>query len=166
MRNLLAFPVLALALLLQMAVFGRITLLSGAADVTLLLLAGWALQEQVDSGWPWALLAGLLGAFASGLPLPALPLSYLAVVGLARLIQRQVWRLPILAMFTVTLFGTLSQHLIVFLTLRFNGSPIALGDVLAFITLPSLFLNFLLAFPAYAAMRDLAGWIYPSEDWL
>ncbi|GAB4484690.1 MAG: hypothetical protein OHK0031_08750 [Anaerolineales bacterium] len=166
MRNLIAFPVLALALLLQMAVFGRISLLSGAADVTLLLLAAWSLQEQVDSWWLWALLAGLMNAFVSGLPLLALPFSYLIVAGLARLIQRQVWRLPILAMFTVTLLGTLAQHLIVFLALKLAGSPIGLGDVLAFIALPSLFLNFLLAFPAYAAMRDLAGWVYPSEDWL
>jgi len=166
MRNLIAFPVLTLAFILQMSIVRRVTLLSGAADLPLLLLAAWALQEEVASAWLWALLAGFISAFVSGLP-PLAPLTaYLLIVGLARLIQRQVWRLPVLAMFTLTLLGTLILHLFSFLALQISGSPISLGDTLAFITLPGLFLNFLLAFPAYAAMRDLATWVYPSENLL
>jgi hypothetical protein len=69
-----------------------------------------------------------------------------------------------LALFTVTFFSTLLLHLITYLTLVFRGSTTAFGDALALITLPSVFLNFLLALPVHTFIRDLALWVYPVED--
>ena len=57
MRNLIAFPLIALAVILQSAVVSRMTLLSGYADLMLILLSAWALQAQVRSAWHWALAA-------------------------------------------------------------------------------------------------------------
>jgi rod shape-determining protein MreD len=164
MKNLIAIPVLALAFMLQMAVASRITLLSGAVDLVLLILVAWALQEQVQSAWQWAILAGMMAAFVSGLPPLTLLVAYLFAIGLARYVLRQIWQTPILALFSVTFFSTLILHLITYLALLFRGASLPFGDVLALITLPSVFLNLLLALPVHSFIRDLALWVYTMED--
>lgn len=166
MKKLIGFPLLILVFIIQSAVASRMPLVSGAVDLPLLFLAAWALQERVEMAWTWAIVAALLASFFSALPPFAYFLGYLLVVGLARFIQRQVWQLPILAMFTVGFLGTVSMHLIAFAALRFYGSPISLADTLSLITLPTLFLNFLLAIPVHSLMRDLAVWVFPSEEFV
>jgi hypothetical protein len=166
MKNLIGIPILSLAFMIQTAVVSRITLLSGAADLILLILVAWALQEQVESSWQWAILAGLMAAFVSGLPPFTLLVAYLLAVALARYVIRQIWQTPVLALFSVTFFSTLIVHLITFAALWIRGSSLSVGDVLALITLPSVFLNLLLALPVHSLIRDLALWVYPPEDML
>ena len=60
MRNLVAVPVILLTAVLQFAVISRIYLFSGIADLPVVMLAAWALQEDVDSSWHWAAAIGLL----------------------------------------------------------------------------------------------------------
>ena len=88
MATLVAFPVLVLALMLQTAVISRINLLYGSADLVLVILAAWALQERVTTSWHWALVAGVLVGFVSGLPWFVPLAGYLMIVGMARLLQR------------------------------------------------------------------------------
>ena len=164
MKNLIALPVLALAFMLQTAVVSRITLFSGSADLVLMILITWALQEQVESAWHWAALAGLMAAFVSGVSPLVLLVAYLLTVSLARYILNQIWQTPVLALFTVTFFSTLLLHLITYFSLVFRGTTIVFGDALALITLPSVLLNFLLALPVHSFIRDLALWVYPVED--
>ena len=166
MKNLVVFPLLMLVFIVQSAVASRIPLLSGTIDLPLLFLAAWALQERVEMAWTWAIAAGVFASFFSALPPVVYFGGYFLVVLLARFIQHQVWQLPILAMFTLSFLGTLLMHLLSFLALRFLGSPILLEDALSLITLPTLFLNFLLAIPIHSLMRDLAVWVYPSEEFV
>ncbi|MDX9990720.1 MAG: hypothetical protein RBS68_01605 [Anaerolineales bacterium] len=164
MKNLVVFPVLMVVFVVQSAVASRIPLLSGAVDLPLLFLAGWALQERVEAAWTWAIVAGIFAAFYSAMPPLVYLGGYLLVVFLARFVQRQVWQLPILAMFTVSFLGTILLHLLSFLVLSFSGSSLVLADVLTLITLPTLFLNFLLAIPIHSMMRDLAVWAFPLKE--
>ena len=164
MKNLVAIPVLALTVMLQTAVISRINLLSGAGDLVLLVLIAWALQESVESAWQWAVLAGLLVGFTSGLPLVVPLAGYLVAAVLARFVIRQIWQSPILALLSVTFFSTLMYDLITYLVLSIAGTPLPFGDVLALIVLPSVFLNFLLAIPVHSLIRDLALWVYPPEE--
>ncbi|PWH13451.1 MAG: hypothetical protein DDG60_10255 [Anaerolineae bacterium] len=166
MKNLIAFPVLGLAFVLQTAILSRITLLSGTIDLVLLIVVAWALQEQVQSAWHWAALAGLMAGFVSGLPPYVSLLGYILAVGLARFLLRQIWQAPILALFSVTFFSTLLMHLVTFLGLFLNGTSLSLGDVLTLITLPSVFLNLLFVLPVHAVIRDLALWVYPVEEFV
>ena len=83
MRNLIAIPVLFLAVILQSAVISRVYLLSGVADLPLVMLAAWALQENVDSSWHWAAATGILVGFVSALPWYVPVMSYVFVVTLA-----------------------------------------------------------------------------------
>lgn len=164
MRNLVAVPVILLAVMLQSSIVSRITLLSGVADLPLVMLAAWALQDEVESAWHWAVAASLLVGFISGIHWSVPVMSYLTVVALAQLFQRRVWQAPLLAMFSVTFLGTMGMSVFSFMVLRVFGISLPLGDVFGLITLPSILLNMLLAIPAYAVMRDLARWVYPTPE--
>ena len=164
MRNIVAFPVLGLAAILQSSIIGQIRLLSGYGDLLLIVLAAWALQERVESAWHWALVVCVLVGFISSMPWPVYVVGYLGVVFFAQVLQHRVWQAPLLAMFSVTIAGTLSMHLLSYGVLRILGTPYSIGDVLGLITLPSLLINMLFAIPVYTIMRDLARWVYPSEE--
>jgi hypothetical protein len=164
MRNLVAFPLLVLAIIIQSSVVSQIKLISGYADLMLIILAAWALQERVESAWHWATLACIFTGFVSNLPWLVLILGYFGVVYMAQVLQKRVWQAPLLAMFSVTFAGTLVMHLVSFVVLRLSGTPFVFNDVVGLITLPSLLLNMLFAIPVYTFVRDLARWVYPFEE--
>ena len=164
MRNIIAVPVILLSVILQSAVISRVYLLSGIADLPLVMLAAWALQEEVDSAWHWAAATGLLVGFVSGIPWIVPVSGYLTVVALAQIFQRRVWQAPLLAMFSITFLGTIIVSVLSLIVLRLAGESLPVSDVLGLVTLPSVLLNMLLAIPAYAVMRDLARWVYPSPE--
>ena len=164
MRNIVAFPLLFLAVILQSSVISEIRLLSGYADLPLLLPAAWALQERVESAWHWGAFACLLVGFTSSMPWPVLTVGYLGVIFLARVLQRRVWHAPLLAMFSVVFLGTLFIHLLSFTVLRIFGTAFTLNEVLSLITLPSLLLNMLFSIPIFTFMRDVSYWVYPAEE--
>ena len=163
MRNLIAVPVIIMAVILQSAVISRITLLSGFADLMLVMLAAWALQEEVDSAWHWAVATGMLVGFVSGILWIVPVISYIVVVALANILQRRVWQAPLLAMFSVTFLGTIFSSFLSLVVLRFLGVPLVIGDTLGLLVLPGVLLNMLFAIPVFAVMRDLARWTYPME---
>jgi rod shape-determining protein MreD len=164
MRNLIAIPVLFLAVILQSSVISRIYLLSGVADLPLVMLAAWALQENVDSGWHWAFALGILVGFVSALPWYVPVMSYVVVVALAQILQKRIWQAPLLAMFSVTFLGTVVLNVLTYLVLRIGGVEMPFEDVLGLLVLPGVLLNMLLAIPIYAIMRDLSRWVYPTPE--
>jgi rod shape-determining protein MreD len=164
MRNLVAAPIILLAVILQSAMISRIYLLSGFADLPLVMLAAWALQEEVESAWHWAVAMGLMVGFVSGIPLYVPVAGYVLIVALAQVLQRRVWQAPLLAMFTITFLGTILINALSFLVLSLLGTPLPVDDVLGLLVLPGVLLNMLLAIPVYAVMRDLARWVYPASE--
>jgi hypothetical protein len=164
MRNLVAVPVILLTVILQTAVISRVYLLSGIADLPMVMLAAWALQDGVDSAWHWAIATGLLIGFISGISWVVPIVGYMTVVLLAYLFQRRVWQAPLLAMFSITFIGTILVGLLSVGVLRFSEVDLPIGDVLGLVMLPSVLLNMLLAIPVYAVMRDLARWVYPAPE--
>lgn len=163
MGFLAAFPVLIIAMMLQLAIFSRLPLLHGTADLMLVILVAWALQERVRTAWLWTLFGGLLITLVSGLPFYAPMIGYLFATGLAQLLRRQVWQTPILAMFVTVFATTLIYHAISLFMLQIAGRGLPLVDSLTLITLPSVLLNLMLALPVYTLVTDLAHWIYPTE---
>lgn len=164
MRNLIAAPVILLAVILQSAMISRIYLLSGFADLPLVILAAWALQEDVDSAWHWAAGMGLLVGFVSGIPLYVPMTAYILIVAMAQALQRRVWQAPLLAMFSVTFLGTIIMDVLSYVALTVAGTAMPMEDVLGLLMLPGVLLNMLLAMPVYAVMRDLARWVYPTPE--
>jgi len=164
MRNLVAVPVILLTVILQSAVISRVYLLSGIADLPLVMLAAWALQDGVDSAWHWAIATGLLVGFISGISWVVPVAGYVAVVVLAHLLQRRVWQAPLFAMFSITFVGTILVSFLSVGTLSLAGVNLPISDVLGLVMLPGVLLNMLLAIPVYAVMRDLARWVYPVPE--
>ena len=160
---LVAIPVLGLAAMLQTSIIGRINLLNGAADLVLLILAAWGLQERVRSAWVWGAMAGLLVGFISGTPWYVYLGGYMVVVGMARLLAQRVWQAPLLAMFTVTLIGTLVLLMLSYLERSLLETSLVFNLSFGQIILPSILLNLLLAIPVHALIRDLANRLYPGE---
>lgn len=163
MAILLAIPVLGLLIILQSAILSQVHLLKGTADVVMVVVVAWAIQERVKTAWHWAAIAGLLVSIVSALPAAALLLCYLGATAAARLLRRAFWQRPLFAMIAATAVGTLLSHAIAYIWLRVSGAPLPLLGSLDLITLPSILLNLILALPVYALMGDLASWIYPEE---
>jgi cell shape-determining protein MreD len=160
---LVAIPVLGLAIILQTSIIGRINLLNGRADLVLLILAAWSLQERVRSAWIWGVAAGLLVGFISGLPLYIYPVCYILLVGMGRLLAHRVWQAPLLAMFTVTFMGTLELLMLTYVERSLFAVSLELNLAFVQIILPSILLNMLLAIPVHALLHGLANRLYPAE---
>ncbi len=164
MRNIIAIPLLGLAVIVQSAIVGQFVLLAGTADLLLVILAAWALQQGVTTAFQWAFLAAVMVSFVTHMPWYIYLVGYIGVVFLATLLQRRVWQAPLLAMFSVTFLGTLFMHLLSYGYLRFAGEAISMSDSMGMVTLPSVLLNMLLAIPLFGLMRDLARWVFPSPE--
>lgn len=163
MAILLAFPILGLLAILQSSLVSRVHLLHGTADLVLLALLAWAVQERVRTSWHWTVIGGLMIVLASALPPGVALAGYLIAVGLVISFRRWLWRAPLLAMIAGTFFGTVAYHAISIAALRFAGAPIPWIEALNIITLPSALLNLLLALPMYTFLGDVARWVYPEE---
>jgi rod shape-determining protein MreD len=160
----LAFPVLILSLVAQMVVLSRIYLINGTADLILLVLIAWSLQEKARSVWIWVIIGGILISFVSATPFYIYLIGYLIIILIVRLLRRRVWQTPLLAMLVVTILGTFIMHLLIIFGLRVAAQPVSWQESLQLITLPSVILNLLLALPVYGVITDLASWVYPVEE--
>jgi cell shape-determining protein MreD len=149
--------------MLQSVILSRLPLISGTADLVLIVLLAWSLQEKAEDYWLWTLIGGGLVSFVSAMPFLAPLIGYLTIVFLARLLQRRVWQVPILAMFVATLVGTMIQHTINIVLLFINGTPLLFQETFTQVTLPSALLNLLLSLPVYILVSDLAKWLFPAE---
>ncbi|MDK1029973.1 MAG: hypothetical protein QGM50_09735 [Anaerolineae bacterium] len=158
-RNLIAFPLLALVVIVQSAVISNITLLSGYADIMLVVLAAWSLKSEAHTAWLWAILGGGMVAFVSGIPWPIVIVGYLFVVYLSNLLRNRIWQAPLLALISVTFLGSLVMNLFVLVSLNLLGRPLPFGESIGLVILPSILLNLLFAVPVYVIIRDLAKWV-------
>lgn len=149
--------------ILQTTIFSQMQLVNGTADLILLFLAAWSLREEVRNSWLWAAVAGLLISQVSAMPMYAPLVGYLGVVGISKLLQRRVWQAPILAMFIVTLLGSIFQQALYVIILQINGAPISWGQSLDAVILPSILLNLMIALPMYLLVNDAVVRIFPME---
>src|SRR5258708_14273151 len=164
MRNMIALPLLGLAVIVQSAIVSQFTLLSGYADLILVILAAWALQEGVSTAFHWAFLATVMLSLVSYLPWFVYLVGYFGVVLLALLLQQRVWQTPLLAMFSVIFLDTVFMHLLSFVYLYLSAANLPFRHSMRLITLPSVLLNILLAIPIYVLMRDLSHWAFPAPE--
>jgi rod shape-determining protein MreD len=163
MALIIALPILGGLVILQSAVLSSMTLLHGTADLVMITILAWSLQDRVKTIWQWCLIAGIMMSFISGLPFGTYLGAYLIAIMIARFIHQRIWKGPFLGMLMVTFIGTLLVHGISWLARWISGVYIPFDQVLNLIIIPSLLLNIILAIPIYYAIRDLAGWLYPGE---
>ena len=155
---------LAVFYILQTTIFSRTTLVAGTADIILVFLAAWSLHEKIKNSWLWAGIAGFLISMVSAMPYFAPLVGYLGVIGISKLLQRRVWRIPIIAMFIVTLLGSVFQNFLYMITLIIQGTPISWGESLDAVIVPSILLNLIFALPMFAVVTGLVDRIFPLEE--
>lgn len=163
MEILIAFPILILCAILQSAVISRMILLDGYADLVLVVIIAWSLQEKVKYGWFWGLLAGIIISIISAMPIPVLFVGYMLAILLAKTLQNRIWQAPVLSMMLVTLISTGILLGLEVLILELSGINLALIQSLTRVVLPSILLNLLIAAPVFILMNDLANLIYPNK---
>lgn len=163
MAYLLSIPVLVVTLMLQLAIFSQLPLLSGTSDLILLVLIAWALQEHSRNAWFWALVGGALVSMISAIPFGTPLFIYLVIVTAVRLISRQTLEFPVLGMLIATIAGTFFQQIVEIVVLFMAGTQLPFDQSIVLVTLPSVLLNLLFALPIYALVTDIAKWVFPVE---
>lgn len=154
---------LLLASLLQVSLVWRISLLQGPADLVLLVLLTWMLQEPAKADWRWGLLAGLILSLFSSLPFWVPLAGYAVTAVIVRVFETRVWQNSLLTLFTSIVAGILSIQAITLMYLWLNASPINVWDAFNLVTMPSIILSMLFALPVYALVGELTRMLIPPE---
>jgi rod shape-determining protein MreD len=163
MSNLVGLFLFGVLAILQSTIVSRMPLLNGTADLILLFILAWALQDRVDSAWQWCLIGGIFASLYSALPIGTFILAYFIATGIARLLKRRVWKAPFLAMLAAVFIGTLVVQLTSLTARLITGVNIPIINMLNLILLPGLLLNLILAIPVFSIVHDMAGWLFPEE---
>jgi hypothetical protein len=152
------------AAILQTTIASRITLLQGPADLVLLTYLSWALREEVTGVWQWGLIAGLIIGLASELPVWLPIATYMLIAAFIQLLRTRIWQVPVISLFTSTLFGTFLVLSLQWLFVVISGAPIEFEQAFNLVILPSMTLNLLLAFPIYGLMGEVTLRLYPMAE--
>ncbi len=163
MSVILSIPVLGIITIIQSSVISRLPLISGTADLVLVVLVAIALQKTVTVAWQWSLVGGLFVDFFSGLPFGLFTISYLATTSLALILRDRIWRFTFLMQLLVVLAGTIITHSITYLILFLQGGTLPFTSVLQAVTLPSIILNFMLSLPIFILTKDVIDQFLPVE---
>jgi rod shape-determining protein MreD len=162
MKNLVGIILFGILAIIQSTIVSTMPLLNGTADLILLFIIAWALQDRVDTAWQWCLIGGIYASLYSALPFGSFIIAYIICMGIASLLKRRIWKAPFLAMLAATFLCTLVVQLISLGVRLITGVSIPLINVLNLIILPSLLLNLILAIPVFSIMHDMAYWLYPE----
>ncbi|MFZ2095631.1 MAG: rod shape-determining protein MreD [Anaerolineales bacterium] len=163
MINLVGLILFGILAIIQSTIVSTTSILQGTADLILLFIVAWALQDQVDSAWQWCFIGGIFASLYSALPFGAFIVAYLICVGITRLLRHRIWKAPFLAMLAAIFISTIVVQVISMLSRIVMGVSVSFIDMFNLILLPSLLLNLILAIPVFSIMRDVAGWLYPEE---
>jgi rod shape-determining protein MreD len=163
MINLIGLILFGILAIIQSTIVSTMPLLNGTADLILLFIIAWALQDRVNSAWQWCLIGGIFASLYSALPFGTYIVAYVICVGITRLLKSRIWKAPFLAMLAATFICTLVVQLISLVARIIMGVSIPITNILNLILLPSLLLNLILAIPIFSIMHDLASWLYPEE---
>lgn len=164
MATIIGVLLLGIAAILQTTIASRITLLQGPADLVMLTYLAWALREEVTNVWQWGLIAGLFVGLASELPFWLPIATYMLITALIQLLKTRIWQIPIIALFTSTLFGTFLILSFQWLYVVILGAPIDFDQAFNLVILPSMTLNLILAFPIYGLMGEVTLRLYPMVE--
>lgn len=163
MRSIVMLPILLLGFFIQISIINQFEILSGFANLILLILICWATNTTDLSYLYWALFAGIIFSFISAVP-PIIPIvSFIGASVISRRIAKVTWQVPIITLIFATMVGGLFEQFfsISSFWLASNFSLNIIGMVTN-IALPSLFLDLLLVIPVNSIVRDIALWAMPK----
>lgn len=165
MAFFISIPVLYFATLLQMVAIRHLPLIHGSADLVMLVLAAWGINDIEHNYLGWGLVGGVMMSFVTKVPWPAVWLSYFLVALIAHLLHGRIWQSPIMAMLLMSLLGTLITQFSAILALSFIEIPLDIGECFSSVILPSIILNMLFSIIIYIVIKEIARWVYPVSDY-
>jgi hypothetical protein len=160
---LIGLPIMLFAAILQSSVISSLNLISGSADIIILVIIAWTINERVRNAWIWAALGILFTSVFSSMPFFVYLFSYGSVFWISDLFHRKIWQAPLLIMLGVSLVGTFLEQGLAMLALQLNGIAFSFSKAFSQIFLPSLLLNLLLAIPVFAVFHYLAKKVYSEK---
>ncbi len=158
----IAVPLLALVAVLQSAVLRQIEFAGGNLDLLLLVVLCWSMLRP-EEGLVWAAVGGLVADLLSGGPFGATAIVLLVTALAAGQVQGRLWGRHPLIIMGLALLGTGTSHLLGLAILGLTGRPLDVGYTLAYVTLPTAFINVALVLPVYSALRALDRATRPRE---
>ncbi len=161
---IIGIPILAAAGFIQVSFFGKIRLLGGTADLIMLCMIAWSINERTRYSWILVFAGGLMMSYLSAMPMNGYLWMYLLIWGIIHFIKLRVWQMPLILMLFVTILGTLIISGGTLALLFLQNASVNYMDAIRRIIVPSLVMNLLIAIPIYAFLNDVVNTIYINED--
>ena len=159
---LIGFAGFLLTAVLQMSVFSQWKILSGSADIILLFIIAWCLQDRSKRLWLLVIVMAGIAGTVSALPSYIPIIVYLLVYRVSRLVQTRLMQSPLLGMLVLTFGATLLQVILSLAYLFVTQVGLNFSDALVEVALPSVLLNMLLAIPVHAIVREISHYAFPK----
>lgn len=165
MRSLILVPVFFISVILQSTIISQFSILSGTADLILLIVIAWSMNTKDGGGIVWAIFAGVLVSLISSLS-PIVPIAGYVLSAIAtRAIASRTWQVPLIASFFSTIIATVILHSASIMVLWVNSDFVVdILQMVQIISIPSLFINLILIIPVNSVVRDIAHWVYPETE--
>ena len=163
MGGFLSVPVLLIAAILQASLIPRLELPGGGPNLTYVIVLAWALNAPVGQAALWAFLGGLFNDILSAVPLGTSSLGLVLLVYLISGLGTQVYRLGLLLLIFMSVFGTFAYEFSRVVLVDFyqlvgylpSTAPLQIswGADLTATVFPTMVYNFALILPVYALLR-------------
>jgi rod shape-determining protein MreD len=164
MYLIIGIPLILISSILETTLISRYLLFHGSADIVMIVVIAWAIQERTKGAWSWAIFAGLVVGLLTGMPFFLPLISYLLITLVAKFLSKRIWQAPLLVMLALTIVGTIIVHTFSIIVLALRNLNFSFNLIITQITLPSILLNMLWTLPVYGLIRMLANRFYPKMD--
>lgn len=151
-------------IILQSVVISNLHLRYGSANIMMLVILAWAIQEKAQKKWAVGLFGAILYSLISATSVYVTILTYLIIITITRFIINKLWRMPIFIMILMSIIGTFLEHFLSLFSLQFSGTYLPIQESISLVTLPSVLLNLIISIPVYAIITDITRLAYPDEE--
>lgn len=157
-------PLTLFAALLQAIVLPRLRIFGGQPDLVLIIVLTWALLDHDREAMVWAFVGGLWLDLLSGVPVGISSLILVPIAYLVGLTEAGIYRTNIALPLALGGMGALGYHVLFLLALRFlAGMPMSWSAVFFYVTLPSVFFDLVLIYPAMLLLRRWYDRLHPRQ---
>lgn len=157
MRYFIILPILTLGMIVQSAVIGHFSLLSGKADLLLLILISWNINKDDPYYFLWAIYSGALYALYSATPFYLPLILYILISYLTRKIKFMTYHLPIFLLILSTMVGSAVFYGLTIIQIWvYSGFQIDISKMFWQTMVPSMFLNLVLILPVNFIIKEFA----------
>lgn len=165
MITILGIPFIALLVIVQSSIISRLNIAYGQADLVMIFIIAWALQDRNKQGIWWAVGAAVLMSVSSAIPMMIYLAGYVGITFIAILARKRLWNIPLMTMVVLSFVGTVLLLMLSFVYLRLTQVDLPLMESLLQIIIPSAALNMLLGIPVFILVKDLVPALYPPKEY-